>query len=126
MSDRIARIVLLPRYTALYGTAPIYGAPVNVRRFAGAVLVGWRSQGLGTAGSQASVEYGLQQSTDLGIWNDIEPTLSPAAEDETPASVTFDLEWIRLVSTVSGTKPGLTGWVVGHFVPREGLVSFAQ
>lgn len=125
MADRITRIVLLPRYTALYGTTPILGAPVNVRRFGGATLIGWRSQGLGMPPNDASVEYKLQQSPDLGIWHDV-VSFSPGAEEETPATATFDFEWIRLVATVSGPKPGLTGWVVGHFVAREALVSFAR
>ena len=122
MADRVARIILLPRYTALYGTVPFNGAPVNVRRFGSGLVTAWRSTGLGTSGAQASVVFKLQQSTDLGIWNNVGATISPGAELEASEAVTLDLEWIRIVATVSGTKPGVTCWAIGTFVAREGVL----
>ena len=122
MPDRVTRIVLIPRHTALYGTVPHVGAPVNVRRFGSSIITAWRSKGMGLPGSQASAAFQLQQSMDMVIWENVDASFSPPAEQETPVTRDLDFEWIRLVATISGANPGTTCWAVGHFLAREGIL----
>lgn len=114
----ILRMVLLPRYTALYGTQALYTAPINVKGFATALVACWKSIGLGS--TPADVVFQLQQSADLGLWHDVGGTFTPASsEAEATVSRDFVFEWVRLKATVSEASPGITVWATGAFVPRE-------
>lgn len=118
----ILRMVLLPRYTALYGTVPFYTAPINVKGFAKALVSCWKGAGIGA--TPADLNFELQQSADLGLWHVVDAAFTPANPDE-DLTVTRELlfEWVRLKATVSGTagSQGVTVWAVGAFVPREGV-----
>jgi len=118
--DPILRMVLLPRYTALYGTTPFYSAPLNVKGFSKALISAWRGTGLGS--TPATVEFQFEQSADLGLWHAVGGTFTPAsANAETTVTKDFVFEWVRLKATVSGSdgSRGVTVWAVGAFVPRE-------
>jgi hypothetical protein len=110
------RIVLLPRYTGVYGTIPLYTPPINVRAYEKVIITAWKGNGIGD--TPADVEFRLGQSTDLGIWNasgDFSPA-SPGAEVVHEEELL--LEWARLGVEITGASPGTTVWAVGTFIPR--------
>ena len=116
--DSEIRIVLFPRYTAVYGTVTLFTPPINVRAFEKAIITAWRGEGIGS--TPADVGFHMEQSADLGIWN-AGPSFSPAsAGGEEIQETAFSLEWARLGATVSGASPGTTVWAVGVFVLRSG------
>lgn len=122
MPDQVTRVVLLPRYTAVYGANPLYMAPFNVKRFAKVVLAGAKGRGLGT--SMPDVTVTIEQSADLGLWHSA-GSLALASSDGNSTSFNLkDLEWARVkveVTPALGEPPGTTVWAVGAFVPREGM-----
>ena len=122
MVDNAVRMVLLPRYTTVYGASALYLAPFNVRRFAKVVLTAWAGRGIGTSAPAATIY--VEQSADLDRWwtaGSVNP--NPSSEKTTE----FDLlgfEWARvkvLIEPAVGQPPGTTVWAVGLFVPREGM-----
>jgi hypothetical protein len=115
MKEPVLRIVLFPRYTALYGDE-IYTAPINVKEFAKAVVTAWVGTGIGS--TPASGGVAVEQSADLEHWHQVGSDLSPDNAEES-ATFEFDLEWVRFKAMVSGTNPGVTLWAVGAFIPRE-------
>jgi hypothetical protein len=95
---------------------------MSVRRYCTAILTGYRSVGLGLTVDKATLAFRLQQSTDLGKWFDVGSSFTPASADaEITVSRDLTLEWARVKVTVTttGTSPGLTSWLIGHFVLRE-------
>ncbi len=117
MSARVDRIVVFPRYTALIGAASVFTVPMDVRAYARAAMVAWQSQGIGT--SAAEVAFTTQQSPDLENWFDGD-TLTPDANEEDTATPELRYPWFRVKATVTGSDPGVTCWLVGEFVAREG------
>ena len=117
MPNRVRRIVVFPRYTPFVGTTPVYSAPADVRDFSGGIFVGWQGTGLGL--SPASVEFTLEVSQDLENWF-ASTVISPAANTEEAGDVEFPYAWMRWKAVPSGTDPGVTGWLVGDIVLREG------
>ena len=121
MNEPVVRMVLLPRYTAVYGEGPLDTAPFSVRRYARVILTGWAGRGLGATSPAATIT--LDQSADLGHWHEV-GSVSPAAGTEASETLDLlDLEWARLrveVEPDEGEEPGTTVWAVGAFVPREG------
>jgi hypothetical protein len=118
----VVRIVVFPRYTTLVGTTSVFTMPIDVREFGQANFVAWMGTGIGA--TPAEVEFKVQESADLSIWNDIE-TITPSAGAETVADVTFDLPWLRVKATVSGADPGVSFWMTGELVRREGAAGEA-
>ena len=110
----VQKIVLLPRYTSFSGAQVLRTAPINVRAFASAIISLWVGNAVGTT---PGLVMQVQQSPDLKIWTGISG-FSGVPETEITNSVAFEMEWIRLVITLTGTDPGFTGWCVGDFVTR--------
>jgi len=119
MAGDVARIVLLPRFTALSGSSQFRTKPVNVRRFAKVILTVWQSTGIGLTPSTA--QFLLQQSPDLEQWESVGSQFpsSPSGGAETTVERDIDLEWIRLFINVNEAVPGVTVWAVGQFVERS-------
>ena len=65
--DQVVRVVLLPRYTAVYGGSPLYMAPFNVKKYAKVVLAGWTGRGIGSPAPGVTIT--LEQSAYLGLWH---------------------------------------------------------
>lgn len=116
MPKYTVRIVIFPRYTTMIGATPLYSSPMDVRAYAEAIFVAWQGTGLG--GTPATVTYTIQQSPDLETWVDLD-TLSPSAGTEETQGVVFSYPWIRVKAVVSGSDPGVAGWLVGDFVRRD-------
>jgi hypothetical protein len=115
MPNRVVRIVLIPRYTALIGTTAMYTAPLLVREWSEAALVGWESTGIGNGDATLTV----QLSDDLENWTD-EEEMSLTAESEVTAVLEISRAWLRVKAVVTGSDPGVTCWLEGEFVEREG------
>jgi len=118
MAGAVLRVVIFPRHTAFYGTTPLPTRPINVKGYAKVLVTAWRGTGLGT--TPASVQYHLDQSSDLEHWHEIGSAVSPPANQESSALKDLDMEWMRCRAVVSGTNPGVTGWAVAVLVPRDG------
>jgi hypothetical protein len=113
--------VLFNRFTPLIGAGPFYSAPINARLYAEAVLTGWHGAGFGA--TPATVEFTVQSSADLETWVD-GGTFSPAsAEAEVAHSSGILHPWFRARADIQGSDPGVTIWLVGQFVHREGPVA---
>ncbi|MCE9637731.1 MAG: hypothetical protein K8T90_18685 [Planctomycetes bacterium] len=110
----VQKIVLLPRYTSFSGAQVLTTAPINVRAFASATIGFWVGNGIGTT---PTIAMEIQQSPDLKIWTSLS-TFTGTPETEVTNNVTFEMEWVRLAITLTGTDPGFTGWCVGDFVTR--------
>jgi hypothetical protein len=110
-------IVLLPRYTPLIGTTPVYSAPMDVTKFGRAILVAWQGQGFGSSVAVGTVT--VQESPDLETWTDL-GSLSPDAGTEETLDLSFVYPWIRTKSVVEGADPCVAFWLLGAFVPRDG------
>jgi hypothetical protein len=122
MIDNTVRMVLLPRYTALYGTSPLYSAPFNVKRFARVVLTAWAGVGLGSL--PPGVGISIEQSTDLEHWHTAGVVGPDPDSEKTSVFDLLDMEWARTAVVVTpevGEPPGATVWAVGAFVLREGM-----
>jgi hypothetical protein len=120
MKNPAVRVVLMPRYTPLYGATTFYSPPINVKAFEKVILTVWKGNGIGSTPADVD-EFDLQQSADLGIWNSILPAFTPASPNsELVTTKDLDLEWARLAVTVSGASPGISVWAIGTFVPRAG------
>jgi len=118
LRKRVDRIVIFPRYTAFVGTGQVYSAPIDVRAYGEAILTAWQGTGLGTV--PATLEYTVEYSADLEIWVD-DGSFSPAAGTEAAFLPDLRYPWLRVKAVVTGTDPGVTAWLVGDFVYREGL-----
>ena len=118
MRRRVDRIVIFPRYTAFVGTEPLYSAPLDMRNYAHGVFVG--AQGTGIGLTPAEVEYTMQLSPDLENWVDID-TISPSAGGEASGDMDFRHPWMRWRADLAGADPGVTSWLVGDVVWRDGL-----
>ena len=95
----------------------MYSAPMDVRAYALVILTGWQGTGLGS--TPASVEFVIQQSPDLDNWSE-ETTFSPTAGEEESCTVRLLYPWVRVGMSVAGSDPGVSCWLVGEFVRREG------
>lgn len=116
MRNFVVRMVIFPRYTTLAGTVPVYTMPVDVRMFGSAILVAWMGTGIGA--TPATVEFKVQESTDLSVWSDV-ATINPSGPDGTVTSVSLDMPWLRVKATVAGGDPGVAFWMTGELVRRE-------
>ena len=114
---RVRRAVVFPRFTGFVGTTALYSAPVDVGRYSDGIFVAWRGTGIGS--TPASVVFTVQQSTDLDVWVD-GSTISPSADSESVLSLGLTYPWMRVKAVVSGSDPGVCGWVVVELVMREG------
>ena len=116
---RVVRIVIFPRYTALIGGPATYSGPLDMRPFSEGVLTGWQGTGLGT--TPATVEFTVQQSADLEFWHDGTPFSPASANSEVTATPVVGLPWMRVKADVAGADPGVSVYLVGDFVLREGV-----
>ncbi len=117
MTSDVRRTVLVPRFSSFVGAQAFTTQPVPVEIFEAANLTAWRGTALGTAATFSDV---VQQSQDLQIWSDL-ATLSPSANAESSAGVSFTMNWMRLSITLGGTNPVVSCWVVGDFMTRRGV-----
>ncbi len=113
---RVRRAVVFPRHTGFVGTTAVYSAPIDVRQFSEGIFVAWRGTGIGN--TPASVQFTVQQSTDLDVWVDA-GTISPSAGSESVLEQGLTYPWMRVKAVVSGADPGVCGWVVVELVMRE-------
>ncbi len=100
----------------MIGTTAVYSDPMDVRAYAQAILTAWQGTGLGS--TPATVELTVQQSLDLENWVDI-GSVSPAAGTEGTLNATFTFSWMRVKAVVTGSDPGVMGWLIGEFVRRD-------
>ena len=121
MSKRVDWIVIFPRHTPFIGTTALYSAPIDVRDYVEAFLTGWQGTGLGS--TPATVEFSAEKSTDLDVWFPGTPFSPASADAEVISGVGIYHPWLRFKAEVSGADPGVTCWLVGGFVRREGPVA---
>src|SRR5690349_8113117 len=122
MVDQVTRMVLLPRYTAVYGDTPVNSAPFNVRGYAKVVLMGWAGRGLGASAPDTAIT--IEQSADLAAWHTAGGITPSAGAEATSTFDLLDLEWARVKVDIDpdpGEPPGNTVWAVGSFVLRDGV-----
>ena len=114
MNDAVDKILLLPRYTSFAGAGTFLTAPMNVRAYGQAIVTFYETAALGT--SWPAVAVYIDDSPDLEIWNEPDAGLGI----NTPTTVEFRMEWIRMRVVVGSGDPGVTCWCVGDFVRRHG------
>lgn len=100
----------------MIGTAATYSAPMDVRAYVRAILTAWQGTGLGS--TPATLEFTVQESVDLENWVDI-GSVSPDAGTEETLEVNFSYAWMRVKTVVTGSDPGVMGWLLGEFVRRD-------
>jgi len=115
---RVDVIVIFPRHTTLVGTTALYSAPMNLRAYSEGFLTGWQGTGLGT--TPATVTFTPQKSADLETWFDEDPFSPASANAEVTSEIGITLPWARVKAVVSGADPGVSIWLLGEFVRREG------
>ena len=116
VTPEIRKIVLVPRFSSFVGARTFTTPPLSVAGVASATIAAWRGAALGTSVTFSIV---VQQSHDLQMWSDL-TTLSPSANAEATAAVSFTMSWMRLSITLGGGTPVVNCWAVGDFLPREG------
>src|SRR5262245_16233424 len=120
MAEAVEKILLIPRFTALFGNGPFYTAPINVRAYQYADVTAWASKGWGTP-TPSSAGMTAQGSQDLDNWFPITAALLSSVQgEEKTTEVEFALDWFRLKVDISGSvdMAASTLWAVGNFVRR--------
>jgi len=118
MIDYVKRVVIFPRFTGLVCTTSVFTPPMDVRAFRSVKLVGWQGTGLGV--TPATVEFTVQGSMDVENWTDIGTLSFAGPDEEATVGVNFEYPWSRVKAEISGTNKGITFWLLGAFVFRDG------
>ena len=111
---QVRKIVLLPRFTSFAGADTFPTGPINVKQYASAIVTMWFGTPVGTT---PAISVDFEESPDLTLWSTL-ASLTPTPGTELRQSISFGMEWMRVVVQLGGADPGYTGWCVGNFVTR--------